>query len=123
LLAFGRRQALKPQVNVRLDALADVFGPMLGSRVQVQLELTPELWRAEVDPAQPESALLNASINARDAMPEGGRLTLPALNLAEADELCVAIADTAKGKRRNKRRARAGGTRRGRSSWIRIKPG
>jgi len=100
LLAFGRRQALKPQVmdlNVRLDALADVLGRMLGSRIEMQLELSPDLWRVEVDPAQLESALLNAAINARDAMPEGGRLTLSTRNVAEAGEVCIAIADTGEG--------------------------
>jgi CheY-like chemotaxis protein len=100
LLAFGRRQALKPQVmdlNVRLDALAEVLGRMLGSRIEVQLELSPELWRIEVDAAQLESALLNAAINARDAMPLGGQLTLSTVNVPEADEVCVAIADTGEG--------------------------
>jgi CheY-like chemotaxis protein len=100
LLAFGRRQALKPQVtdvNLRLHALADVLGRMLGSRIEVQLELSPDLWRVEVDPAQLESALLNAAINARDAMPDGGRLTLSTVNVEGADEVCVAIADTGEG--------------------------
>jgi PAS domain S-box-containing protein len=100
LLAFGRRQALKPEVidlNVRLDALADVFGRMLGSRIELRLDLSPELWRVEVDPAQLESALLNAAINARDAMPEGGRLTLSTTNVEPAGEVCIGIADTGEG--------------------------
>jgi PAS domain S-box-containing protein len=100
LLAFGRRQALKPEVidlNVRLDALADVFGRMLGSRIELLLDLSPELWRIEVDPAQLESALLNAAINARDAMPEGGRLTLSTRNVEPAGEICIGIADTGEG--------------------------
>ena len=100
LLAFGRRQALKPQVidlNVRLDALADVLGRMLGSRIEVRLDLAPDLWRVEVDAAQLESALLNAAINARDAMPEGGRLTLSTANVARGDEICIAVADTGEG--------------------------
>ena len=100
LLAFGRRQALKPEVldlNVRLDALADVLGRMLGSRTQVKLDLSADLWRVEVDPAQLESALLNAAINARDAMPEGGLLTLSTANVEGAEEVCVGIADTGEG--------------------------
>jgi len=100
LLAFGRRQALKPQVidlNVRLDALADVLGRMLGSHIEVELDLSPSLRPVEVDPAQLESALLNAAINARDAMPEGGRLTLSTCNVEDAGEVCVAIADTGEG--------------------------
>ena len=99
LLAFGRRQALKPQVidlNVRLDALADVLGRMLGSHIEVRLDLAPGLWRVEVDPAQLESALLNAAINARDAMPDGGTLILSTANCAP-DEVCITVADTGEG--------------------------
>ncbi|HEV2817081.1 MAG TPA: PAS domain S-box protein [Allosphingosinicella sp.] len=100
LLAFGRRQALKPQVidlNVRLDALADVLGRMLGSHIEVKLDLAPDLWPVEADPAQLESALLNAAINARDAMPEGGTLTLQTSNVEQAAEVCVAVSDTGEG--------------------------
>ena len=100
LLAFGRRQALKPEVidlNVRLDALADVLGRMLGSRIEVRLDLSADLWRVEVDPAQLESALLNASINARDAMPDGGRLTLSTCNIESGEEVCIGVADTGEG--------------------------
>jgi PAS domain S-box-containing protein len=100
LLAFGRRQALKPEVtdlNVRLDALADVLERMLGSRIEVRLDLDRDLWRVEVDPAQLESALLNAAINARDAMPDGGRLTLSTMNVEPAGEVCVGVADTGEG--------------------------
>jgi PAS domain S-box-containing protein len=100
LLAFGRRQALKPEVidvNVRLDALHDVLGRLLGSRVEVRLDLSEGLWRVEVDPAQLESALLNAAINARDAMPEGGRLTLSTANVDDAGLVCIGITDTGEG--------------------------
>jgi PAS domain S-box-containing protein len=100
MLAFGRRQALKPQVidlNVRLDALADVLGRMLGSHIEVVLNLNPGLGLIEADPAQLESALLNAAINARDAMPDGGRLTLATSNTPAGDEVCVAISDTGEG--------------------------
>ncbi len=100
LLAFGRRQALKPQVidlNVRLDALADVLGRMLGSHIEVALDLSPALGPVEVDPAQLESALLNAAINARDAMPQGGRLTISTCNVEGADEVRISLADTGEG--------------------------
>ena len=100
LLAFGRRQALKPQVldlNVRLDALDDVLGRMLGSHIEVVLNLSPDLWPVEVDPAQLESALLNAAINARDAMPQGGRLTIATVNVEQAGEVCISLADTGEG--------------------------
>jgi len=100
MLAFGRRQALKPQVidlNVRLDALADVLGRMLGSHIEVKLDLSADLMRVEADPAQLESALLNAAINARDAMPDGGTLTLSTANAEDAREVCIAVADTGEG--------------------------
>jgi len=100
LLAFGRRQALKPEVidlNVRLDALAELLGRMLGSHIEVKLDLARGLRRVEADPAQLESALLNAAINARDAMPEGGTLTLSTVNCEQAGEVCVAVTDTGEG--------------------------
>jgi PAS domain S-box-containing protein len=104
MLAFGRRQALKPQVidlNVRLDALDDVLGRMLGSHIEIGLDLDRDLGLIEADPAQLESALLNAAINARDAMPDGGRLTLATSNTPTGDEVCVAISDTGEGMPQN----------------------
>jgi PAS domain S-box-containing protein len=101
LLAFGRRQALKPEVadlNVRLDAFAEMVGRTLGGKVEVKLELAPSLPRVEVDLAQFETALLNAVFNARDAMPDGGRLTLTTCSVpGEPGEAMVEIADTGTG--------------------------
>jgi PAS domain S-box-containing protein len=102
LLAFSRRQAIKPEVidiNVRLDALAEVLARTLGSSIEVKLDLAPALSHVEVDPAQLETALLNAAFNARDAMAEGGRLTLSTLNVSEegGEFVCIGIADTGEG--------------------------
>jgi PAS domain S-box-containing protein len=102
LLAFSRRQALKPEVtdlNVRLDAFGEVLGRTLGAAIEVRLDLEPHLWTVEVDPAQLESALLNAAFNARDAMPEGGTITLSTRNLAShgTEEVCIAVTDTGEG--------------------------
>ncbi|MEA3011345.1 MAG: hypothetical protein QOJ91_3037 [Sphingomonadales bacterium] len=102
LLAFGRRQALKPEVvdlNLRLDAFAEMIGRTLGGQFEVKLELAPSLPRVEVDLAQLETALLNAAFNARDAMPEGGGLTLTTRHLPGQDgrEVMVEIADTGSG--------------------------
>jgi PAS domain S-box-containing protein len=102
LLAFSRRQALKPQVldvNVRLDAIGEVLSRTLGSQIEVTLDLAPDLWRAEVDAAEFETALLNAAFNARDAMPQGGRLTIATANVTEngADMVCISVADTGEG--------------------------
>jgi PAS domain S-box-containing protein len=102
LLAFGRRQALKPEVadlNLRLDAFAEMLGRTLGGQFDVRLELAPSLPPVEVDLAQLETALLNAAFNARDAMPEGGRLTLATRHLPGegGGEVLVEIADTGGG--------------------------
>ncbi|HEY0326509.1 MAG TPA: PAS domain S-box protein [Allosphingosinicella sp.] len=100
LLAFGRRQALKPEVlqlNVRLDAFAEMVQRTFGSLYEVGLDLAPDLWPVEVDGAQLETALLNAAINARDAMPEGGRLTLRTRNLEDTQEVSIEIEDNGEG--------------------------
>ncbi|GAA0336120.1 PAS domain-containing sensor histidine kinase [Sphingomonas oligophenolica] len=102
LLAFGRRQPLKPEVidlNVRLDALAEVLSRTLGGGVEVKLDLAPTLGLVDVDSTQLETALLNAAINARDAMPNGGTLTLSTHNIADesGDMVCVALSDTGSG--------------------------
>ncbi|HEX6374916.1 MAG TPA: PAS domain S-box protein [Allosphingosinicella sp.] len=102
LLAFGRRQALKPEVadlNVRLDAFAEMVGRTLGGHIEVSLELAPSLPPVEVDLAQLETALLNAAFNARDAMPDGGRLILATRHVAGEGlgEVMVEIADTGTG--------------------------
>jgi PAS domain S-box-containing protein len=102
LLAFSRRQRLRPEVidlNVRLDALGEVLRRTLGDRIEIALDLAPSLWATEADPAQLETALLNAAINARDAMPDGGTLTLRTCNASgkEGDFVCVEVADTGAG--------------------------
>ena len=102
LLAFSRRQALKPQVvdvNIRLDAIGDVLSRTLGSQIEVKLDLADDLWLTEVDPAELETALLNAAFNARDAMPEGGHLTITTSNVSNGagDSICIAVADTGEG--------------------------
>jgi len=102
LLAFGRRQPIKHQVldlNVRLDALAEVLSRTLGNRVNVALDLAPGSCRVEIDAAQLETAILNAAVNARDAMPDGGTLTLSTRPLSEngADFVALSIRDTGSG--------------------------
>jgi PAS domain S-box-containing protein len=107
LLAFSRRQRLKPEVidlNVRLDAFGDVIGRTLGEPIEVRLELAQSLWLTEVDPTQLETALLNAAINARDAMPAGGTLTIRTANVpadstrkGDTDLVAIEIRDTGAG--------------------------
>jgi PAS domain S-box-containing protein len=102
LLAFGRRQPIKPEVldlNVRLDALAEVLSRTLGQNIEIELDLNADAGRVEVDAAQLETAILNAAVNARDAMPDGGTLTLLTSPLAENGKSFVAlsISDTGSG--------------------------
>jgi PAS domain S-box-containing protein len=102
LLAFSRRQRLKPEVidlNLRLDAFGEMLGRTLGGQVDVTLDLAPGLWKTEADPTQLETALLNAAINARDAMPDGGTLTIRTCNAHEKDGdfVVVELADSGTG--------------------------
>ncbi len=84
LLAFSRRQRLAARptdVNALLHELITLATSTLGRRVQVVSELAEDLWPAMADPSQVEAAILNLCLNARDAMPEGGRLTIQTKNI------------------------------------------
>jgi PAS domain S-box-containing protein len=102
LLAFGRRQALKPIVldlNVRLDAFSEMIGRMMGSPINVQLDLKASHPLVEVDATQLETALLNAALNARDAMEGEGEITLATADchLDGEPAVCVVIRDNGPG--------------------------
>jgi len=102
LLAFARRQPLEPEVidlSVRLDAMGEMLQRTLGSPYELTLDLAPGLWTVEVDPAGLEAALLNAVLNARDAMPSGGQITISTRNSTrdEGDGVLLAIQDTGEG--------------------------
>jgi signal transduction histidine kinase len=84
LLAYARRQPLSSitlDLLAHLTATADLLLRSLGDDVALQLNLPAGLWRVEADPSQLDAAILNIAGNARDAMPEGGCLTLAARNL------------------------------------------
>ena len=79
LLAFSRRQPLAPRsvdANALLLGMSDLLHRTLGETVEVATLLAPTVWRIEVDPHQLESAVLNLAVNGRDAMPDGGTLTI-----------------------------------------------
>jgi PAS domain S-box-containing protein len=102
LLAFARRQPLEPEVvdlSVRLDAMSEMLLRTLGSRYELHLDLAPALWRVEVDPTGLETALLNAVLNARDAMPDGGSIRLSTRNVPGngGDFVALSISDTGHG--------------------------
>ena len=83
LLAFARRQPLEPKVvnlGRLVNDMTDLLRRTLGEAVEVETVVAGGLWNTLADPAQVESAVLNLAINARDAMPGGGRLTVELTN-------------------------------------------
>jgi len=88
LLTFSRRQPIDPKpfsVASALQSMADLFRRYTGERVRLAFDLEPGLWTVRCDKNQFENAMLNLVINARDAMPQGGVLTVAARN-AQGDE-------------------------------------
>jgi PAS domain S-box-containing protein len=83
LLAFSRRQPLDPQMvtlGKLVDDMSGMLGRMLGEAIEIEVVGEEGLWPALADAGQVENALLNLAINARDAMPGGGRLTIECMN-------------------------------------------
>ena len=83
LLAFGRQQALLPvplELNELVEGMTDLLRRTLGETVQLGTDLSDELWMVHADRGQLENAILNLAINARDAMPDGGALTIETEN-------------------------------------------
>ena len=84
LLAFARRQPLEPRPidpNALARDTANLLRPTLGEQIEIEAMLEDNVWRAVADPAQLTTALLNLAVNARDAMPNGGKLTLETGNV------------------------------------------
>jgi signal transduction histidine kinase/CheY-like chemotaxis protein len=112
LLAFSRRQTLDPKptnVNRLVAGLEELIRRTVGPSVDLEVHAGADLWPALVDPSQLENALPNLCINARDAMPDGGRITIQtanimleppaagALALPQGDYLLLRVADTGVG--------------------------
>lgn len=112
LLAFARRQPLDPMetdINELLRGFDDLLQRTLGSGIEIRLHCAPALWSAVVDRHELQNAILNLAINARDAMPTGGLLTIASdnvvlgeseaaqLDLAPGDYVAVSVEDTGEG--------------------------
>jgi PAS domain S-box-containing protein len=113
LLTFARRQILDPTVvdlNRQLTAFNDLLQRTLGDSIDVRMVKSPDIWHVRVDSGQFENAILNLAINARDAMPQGGRLTVRSQNVVLDAAFCrdhpqiepgefvsIAVSDTGSG--------------------------
>ena len=100
LLAFGRRQPLAPKVvNIArlLHGMDDMLRRALGEEIELQAPSSDAVWNCLIDPAQIENAVLNLAINARDAMPGGGRLKIEAINAVLDEAYALVHADVRPG--------------------------
>jgi len=95
LLAFSRRQVLAPQpvdLNATIRDVLSFLRRVLGGQIILQFEPFPQLITAHVDPVQVEQVLLNLCVNARDAMPNGGTITITTANIVADDAFCRSYA-------------------------------
>jgi two-component system, cell cycle sensor histidine kinase and response regulator CckA len=93
LLAFSRRQTLRPQVLDLGDALSDLtmlLRRLIGEKVKLDLVHGRDLWPVKVDVSQFEQVIVNLAVNARDAMPEGGKLSVRTANVSAAESAQLA---------------------------------
>jgi len=91
LLAFSRRQPLNPRfldINKLIVAISDLLTRTLGENIELETISGAGLWKVEVDASEMESTLLNLALNARDAMPEGGKLTIETSNAYLDEAYC-----------------------------------
>ncbi|MBA3447070.1 MAG: PAS domain S-box protein [Pseudaminobacter sp.] len=89
LLAFSRQQPLQPEpldANRLVSGMSELLSRTLGENIRVESVLSAGLWKTNVDPGQLENTLLNLSVNARDAMPDGGKLTIETANAHVDDQ-------------------------------------
>ena len=100
LLAFARRQALEPRAinpGRLVQEMTDMLRRALGERIEVESAVAGGLWNTFADPNQVQNAILNLAINARDAMPSGGKLTIEVSNAFLDDEYAAQHAEVAAG--------------------------
>jgi two-component system cell cycle sensor histidine kinase/response regulator CckA len=89
LLAFSRKQVVKLQVlnlNEVVAEINEMLRRVIGEHIHLQTNLAPDLWPLEADPGQLEQVIVNLAVNARDAMPNGGRLTIETANIRLSED-------------------------------------
>ena len=95
LLAFSRKQVMQPQrinLNDVIFILETLLIKLIGQDIQLHIEASPSLWEVKADPGQVEQVLMNLASNARDAMPDGGHLTMTTVNEAlEPDDAAALV--------------------------------
>ena len=100
LLAFSRRQALRPEISNLNELVSSTIGLMrrtLGEAIEIEAQLQEELWLVEIDRGQLQAALVNICINSRDAMPGGGKLLVETANVALGADCAQHTADVVAG--------------------------
>ncbi|HUO00650.1 MAG TPA: CHASE3 domain-containing protein [Bradyrhizobium sp.] len=100
LLAFARQQPLAPEAvdpNRMIADMSDLLRSTLGEQIQIETVLAAGLWKTNVDAHQLESAIVNIAINARDAMPDGGKLTIETQNVSLDETYCAQNAEVSAG--------------------------
>jgi CheY-like chemotaxis protein len=91
LLAFSRKQILQPKIlnlNTVVSEVYSMLQPVIGEHIELVLSLSPSLASVMVDPGQLSQVILNLAVNARDAMPDGGTLTVETRNIRLDEEFC-----------------------------------
>jgi len=113
LLAFSRRQILQPRIlnlNHNISNVTKMLKRLIGEHIELIVELDDTLWSAKADPGQIEQVIINLSVNARDAMPEGGTLRIQSVNnhlsenlihpqvvVPKGDYVLIRVSDTGQG--------------------------
>ncbi len=113
LLAFSRKQTMQPQVMLLTDLLSDMIAMLrrsMGEKIDFHIEHERDLWPVKADPSQIDRVIMNLAVNARDAMPRGGRLSVRTANvpaeeaekiapdiMPPADYVLIEVADTGEG--------------------------
>jgi signal transduction histidine kinase len=100
LLAFSRKQVIQPRIinlNTAVAEIDKMLRRIIGENIKLEIRLAPDLGEVKVDPTQLEQVIVNLAVNARDAMPAGGRLIIETSNVLLADQYLSHRLDTQSG--------------------------